>query len=105
MFPLTSNQNFTKRRQLTSDTQGADIVAHITREMNLHISYCREFGISLEEIESTEEHQGQLPVRYVPCLIADKHSKQHVRPTQDTCSTLARARTGLGSSSRWPRVC
>lgn len=26
--------------------------------MNLHIEYCKEFGISKEEIQATEEHQG-----------------------------------------------
>ena len=35
-------------------------MSHIYTEMSLHIGYCKEFGISKEEIENTEEHQGEL---------------------------------------------
>jgi hypothetical protein len=31
---------------------------HIKTEMDLHINYCKSFGIGKEEIEGTEEHQG-----------------------------------------------
>lgn len=46
-----------KAKNIKDIAAGADIVAHIAREMSLHITYCREFGVSQEEIESTEEHQ------------------------------------------------
>lgn len=29
--------------------------------MKLHIDYCKSFGIEIEEIEATEEHQGTEP--------------------------------------------
>ncbi|KAL1839682.1 hypothetical protein VTJ49DRAFT_1247 [Mycothermus thermophilus] len=47
----------------------ATIVTHIFREMELHISYCNGFGISREEMETTEENKGKYPctayTRYV----------------------------------------
>lgn len=33
-------------------------MAHIRHEMGLHIEYCKEFGVSKEEIEASEESQG-----------------------------------------------
>ncbi|RBQ74018.1 hypothetical protein VDGD_21397 [Verticillium dahliae] len=36
---------------------GATIVKHIATEMALHIDYCAGFGISVPQIEATEEHQ------------------------------------------------
>ncbi|KAL2020373.1 hypothetical protein VTK56DRAFT_8502 [Thermocarpiscus australiensis] len=35
----------------------AAIVTHIFKEMELHIGYCKSFGISKEQMESTEEEQ------------------------------------------------
>ena len=32
---------------------------HIREEMNLHLAYCKEFGLSKEEVESHEESQGE----------------------------------------------
>lgn len=34
-------------------------MSHIHTEMRLHIDYCKEFGISKEEMEATEELQGK----------------------------------------------
>jgi hypothetical protein len=31
-------------------------------EMKLHINYCKEFGISEEEMLASEEKQGKLPL-------------------------------------------
>jgi hydroxymethylpyrimidine/phosphomethylpyrimidine kinase len=43
--------------------KSAAIVTHIFREMELHIGYCAGFGISREEMEKTEEKEGeQTPV-------------------------------------------
>ena len=39
--------------------QSAGIVTHIFREMKLHIGYCEGFGITKEEMESTEENEGK----------------------------------------------
>lgn len=38
--------------------QSARIVAHITHEVALHIEYCRGFGISKEDMLSSEENEG-----------------------------------------------
>ncbi len=38
--------------------QSAKIVLHIEREMALHLGYCKEFGLSKEEVECQEESQG-----------------------------------------------
>lgn len=38
--------------------QSAAIVANCFREMNLHVQYCAGFGISKEQMEKTEELQG-----------------------------------------------
>ena len=40
------------------DIKSAKIVTHIHREMALHIEYCKDFGVTEEEIESSEESQG-----------------------------------------------
>ena len=42
---------------LTSN-QGAEETLHIQREMSLHLEYCAEFGLSQEDVEEQEEHQG-----------------------------------------------
>ncbi|KAK6950423.1 hypothetical protein Daesc_008751 [Daldinia eschscholtzii] len=46
-----------KSKNMGDIAAGAKIVSHIHTEMQLHLDYCREFGISKEEIEATEEHQ------------------------------------------------
>ncbi|KAK5014608.1 trifunctional hydroxymethylpyrimidine kinase/phosphomethylpyrimidine kinase/thiaminase [Cryomyces antarcticus] len=38
--------------------KSASIVTHINEEVKLHLKYCEEFGVSKEEIESTQESQG-----------------------------------------------
>lgn len=40
--------------------KSAAIVANCFREMNLHVQYCAGFGISKEQMEKTEEHQGKM---------------------------------------------
>ncbi|KAK5287155.1 trifunctional hydroxymethylpyrimidine kinase/phosphomethylpyrimidine kinase/thiaminase [Cryomyces antarcticus] len=37
--------------------KSASIVTHINEEVKLHLKYCEEFGVSKEEIESTQESQ------------------------------------------------
>ncbi|KAK1634733.1 phosphomethylpyrimidine kinase [Colletotrichum phormii] len=46
-----------KAKSIADISAGATIVNHITREMSLHIDYCKGFGITVPEIEATEEHQ------------------------------------------------
>lgn len=38
--------------------QSAKLVTHIHHEMELHIKYCKDFGISKEEMLSMEESEG-----------------------------------------------
>ena len=38
--------------------KAAQIVSHIHHEMGLHIGYCKDFGITMEEIGMTAESQG-----------------------------------------------
>ncbi|KAL0931354.1 thiamine biosynthesis protein (thi-4) [Colletotrichum truncatum] len=46
-----------KAKSIEDISAGANIVNHIAREMTLHIDYCKGFGITVPEIEATEEHQ------------------------------------------------
>ncbi|KAI0840649.1 Phosphomethylpyrimidine kinase-domain-containing protein [Hypoxylon sp. FL0890] len=46
-----------KSKNMEDIAAGAKIVSHIHTEMKLHIDYCKEFGISKEEMEATEELQ------------------------------------------------
>ncbi|KAI1132983.1 Rapamycin-insensitive companion of mTOR, N-term-domain-containing protein [Nemania abortiva] len=46
-----------KAKNMRDIAAGAKIVQHINTEMKLHIDYCKSFGIEMEEIEATEEHQ------------------------------------------------
>ncbi|OTA93336.1 hypothetical protein M434DRAFT_395749 [Hypoxylon sp. CO27-5] len=46
-----------KSKNMEDIAAGARIVLHIHTEMKLHIDYCKEFSISKEEIEATEELQ------------------------------------------------
>ncbi|KAF4831185.1 putative hydroxymethylpyrimidine/phosphomethylpyrimidine kinase 2 [Colletotrichum tropicale] len=46
-----------KAKNIADISAGATIVSHIAREMSLHIDYCKGFGITVPEIEATEEHQ------------------------------------------------
>ena len=34
------------------------MVLHIERETNLHVEYCKSFGLTLEDMTSAEEHMG-----------------------------------------------
>jgi thiaminase len=43
---------------MANSYKAAKIVAHIHHEMGLHIDYCKDFGVTKEEIEMTEESQG-----------------------------------------------
>lgn len=43
--------------------QSASIIAHIETEMQLHIDYCKDFGLSQQDIESEEESQGEATPR------------------------------------------
>ena len=43
--------------------------------MSLHLDYCAEFGLSKEEIEQQEEHQGIRP--YLSVIISQPHPLFH----------------------------
>lgn len=76
-----------KSQRIDDVTRACDIVLHIRREMELHLSYCADFGVSRAQIEATEEsvactayaryvldvgHAGDLLGLYValaPCLL------------------------------------
>lgn len=44
-----------KSEDIEDVSRSAQIVAHIKHEMQLHLSYCKEFGITLDEINNTKE--------------------------------------------------
>ncbi|KAJ4150036.1 hypothetical protein LMH87_010803 [Akanthomyces muscarius] len=46
-----------KAKNISDIQRSNDIVGHIVREMDLHINYCKSFGIPEEEIQATEELQ------------------------------------------------
>ncbi|KAI0435217.1 Rapamycin-insensitive companion of mTOR, N-term-domain-containing protein [Xylaria sp. FL1042] len=46
-----------KAKNIRDIAAGAKIIQHIHTEMKLHVDYCKSFGIEMEEIEATEEHQ------------------------------------------------
>ncbi|KAF2185869.1 heme oxygenase-like protein [Zopfia rhizophila CBS 207.26] len=46
-----------KATSMSTISRSAEIILHIQREMNLHASYCAELGVSLDEINATEEDQ------------------------------------------------
>ncbi|KAI9052284.1 hypothetical protein LZ554_003639 [Drepanopeziza brunnea f. sp. 'monogermtubi'] len=46
-----------KAKTIADIAAAAKIVGHIYHEMGLHITYCKEFGVTREEIEATEESQ------------------------------------------------
>lgn len=76
-----------KAKSLEDITRSAENVAHIQEELKLHLEYCKDFSISIDEIEKHEESQactaytryvldiGQsedwlgLQVALLPCLI------------------------------------
>ncbi|KAJ4323352.1 trifunctional hydroxymethylpyrimidine kinase/phosphomethylpyrimidine kinase/thiaminase [Fusarium piperis] len=80
----------------------AEIVQHIMRELKLHTSYCESFGISMAEIQATEEKQactaytryvldiGQngdwlgLQVALAPCLLGYGAVARMLRDHKDT---------------------
>ncbi|KAK0723019.1 Phosphomethylpyrimidine kinase-domain-containing protein [Lasiosphaeria miniovina] len=46
-----------KAKSIKDIAASAAIVTHIFKEMELHISYCKQFGITKDEIENTEEKE------------------------------------------------
>ncbi|RDW85189.1 hypothetical protein BP6252_02779 [Coleophoma cylindrospora] len=46
-----------KEKDLDKIVRSAEIVLHINREMALHLSYCKDFGLTKEDILKTEESQ------------------------------------------------
>lgn len=57
--------------------------------MELHVGYCKGFGISREEMEATEEKEGKQPLPFPSCAYRHPKSEaadtgQHAPPTQGT---------------------
>lgn len=46
-----------KSKSLADIRKSAEQVTHLMTEMEMHIKYCEEFGLTREEIEAHEEHQ------------------------------------------------
>ncbi|CAN6636457.1 hydroxymethylpyrimidine/phosphomethylpyrimidine kinase Thi20p [Trichomonascus vanleenenianus] len=46
-----------KADDLDTIGKAAEIIQHIRTEIKLHISYCKEFGVTIEQLESAEEGQ------------------------------------------------
>ncbi|RDL35139.1 Ribokinase-like protein [Venustampulla echinocandica] len=46
-----------KAKKIEDMAGAAKVVAHIHHEMSLHVEYCRDFGITKEEMETTEESE------------------------------------------------
>jgi len=38
--------------------QSAQQILHLQEEIKLHVEFCKEYGIEVEDIEKQEEHQG-----------------------------------------------
>ncbi|PSN66793.1 hypothetical protein BS50DRAFT_600440 [Corynespora cassiicola Philippines] len=47
-----------KSKNLRDIRRSAEIVLHIQEEINLHIDFCKGYGLSIEDIEGQEEDQG-----------------------------------------------
>lgn len=45
--------------------------------MKLHIDYCKSFGIEVDEIEATEEHQGMEPSRALDAADPDRQTVRY----------------------------
>ncbi|KAK0637234.1 Phosphomethylpyrimidine kinase-domain-containing protein [Bombardia bombarda] len=67
-----------KAKHMKDIAASAEIVTHIFREMDLHVQYCKGFGISKDQMEDTEEKEGKqtsrqdwiaLQVAMAPCLL------------------------------------
>lgn len=57
---VSSLPNYDPSFQLTRfSLQATEIVQHIMHELKLHTTYCESFGISVAEIQATEEKQGK----------------------------------------------
>ncbi|KAE8447396.1 hypothetical protein EG329_010810 [Mollisiaceae sp. DMI_Dod_QoI] len=67
-----------KAKTMEDISASAKIVAHIHQEMALHIDYCKGFGITKEEIVSTEESQDMYSTLVNPKT--GSHCKLHADP-------------------------
>jgi ATP-dependent RNA helicase DDX5/DBP2 len=53
--------------------QSAQQVLHLQEEIKLHIEFCKDYGLSSEDIENQEEDQG----KYSAYFIQDKSDGQN----------------------------
>jgi thiaminase II len=87
-----------KSKNMSRITPSADIILHIQREMDLHLSYCAEFGISKSDLEDPSRRESLACVAYsryvldvgnsedwlalqislLPCLLGYGEAAQHL---------------------------
>lgn len=73
--------------------KSTEIVNHIAREMELHIGYCKTFGISEEEIQATRELQGTSPLHLA--------SSTRIFANRPACTAYTRYVLDIGQSQDW----
>ncbi|KAJ4416782.1 trifunctional hydroxymethylpyrimidine kinase/phosphomethylpyrimidine kinase/thiaminase [Neurospora sp. IMI 360204] len=79
-----------KAKNIEDVAGSAAIVANCFREMNLHVQYCAGFGISKEQMEKTEELQGQsedwfaLQMALAPCLLGYGAIAKHLHASPNS---------------------
>ena len=82
-----------KAKSLDDSVAGAETILHIKREMSLHLDYCKEFGLSKKDVESTRASQGMY--RQAPCAVSHElMSKQLALPIHDSYLTLETRKIG-----------
>jgi thiaminase II len=64
-----------KSKTMDAITASATIILHIEREMELHLSYCREFGISKADIEDPARKESLACVAYSRYVLDVGHSE------------------------------
>ncbi|KAJ9620332.1 trifunctional hydroxymethylpyrimidine kinase/phosphomethylpyrimidine kinase/thiaminase [Knufia peltigerae] len=94
-----------KSRSMDSIVASANIILHIRREMDLHLSYCEEFGIQKSELDL--DHDLELDRDAVVTPSASLSTSGGRRPARRTkkeslaCTAYSRYVLDVGSSQDW----
>ena len=101
-----------KAQSITETVRSAEIILLIRKEMELHLGFCKEFGLSPEEIENTPESQAcvaysryvldvgmsndllSLYVALAPCLIGYGEAASRIHGEHTKCKAE-------GKESKW----
>lgn len=67
--------------------------------MQLHLDYCKEFGLSKDEIEATEEHQGMK--NKSNCIIRQFFFIEVIANVKLACTAYTRYVLDIGQSEDW----